>query len=30
MNITHLVRTIPEDRPTEEALFGAYWVRHGR
>jgi sulfoacetaldehyde dehydrogenase len=30
MNITHLVRTIPEDRPTEEALFGAYWARHGR
>ena len=30
MNITHLVRTIPEDRPTEAALFGDYWARYGR
>ena len=30
MNITHLVRTIPEDRPTEEELFGQYWQRHGK
>ena len=24
VNITHLVTTIPEDKPSEEALFGAY------
>ncbi len=30
INITHLVTTIPEDRPSEDELFGAYWVRHGR
>ncbi|MEQ1616121.1 MAG: aldehyde dehydrogenase family protein, partial [Hyphomicrobiaceae bacterium] len=30
VNITHLVTTIPEDRPTEEALFGAYWAKWGR
>lgn len=30
MNITHLVRTIPEDRPSEADLFGAYWDRHGK
>jgi sulfoacetaldehyde dehydrogenase len=30
VNITHLVTTIPEDRPSEEALFGAYWAKYGR
>ncbi|MGH7058034.1 MAG: aldehyde dehydrogenase family protein, partial [Acetobacteraceae bacterium] len=30
LNVTHLVRPIPEDRPSEEALFGRYWEKHGR
>lgn len=30
MNITHLVRTIPMDKPSEEALFGDYWTRYGK
>ncbi len=30
INVTHLVTTIPEDRPSEEALFGAYWEKFGR
>jgi len=30
INTTHLCRRIPEDKPTEEALFGAYWAKHGR
>ncbi len=30
INITHLVTTIPEDRPSEEALFGAYREKYGR
>ncbi len=30
INITHLVTTIPEDKPTEEELFGAYWARYGK
>jgi sulfoacetaldehyde dehydrogenase len=30
VNITHLVTTIPEDKPTEEALFGAYWSKYGK
>ncbi len=30
LNITHLVTTIAEDRPSEEDLFGAYWGRYGR
>ena len=30
INITHLVRTIGEDRPTEEELFGAHWDAVGR
>lgn len=29
INITHLVTAIPEDRPTEEELFGAYRARYG-
>jgi sulfoacetaldehyde dehydrogenase len=30
INVTHLVTTIAEDRPSEEALFGPYWERYGR
>jgi sulfoacetaldehyde dehydrogenase len=30
VNITHLVTTIPEDRPSEESLFGAYWAKYGK
>jgi len=30
INITHLVTTIPEDKPSEDALFGAYWKKYGR
>ena len=29
LNITHLVTPIPEDRPSEEALFGPHWARYG-
>lgn len=30
INITHLSTTIPEDKPTEEELFGSFWARHGK
>ncbi|NNE23320.1 MAG: aldehyde dehydrogenase family protein [Rhizobiales bacterium] len=30
INITHLVTTIPEDKPSEEELFGAYWQKYGK
>ena len=30
INVTHLVTTIPEDKPSEAALFGAYHARYGR
>jgi sulfoacetaldehyde dehydrogenase len=30
INITHLVTTIPEDKPSEEELFGAYWKKYGK
>ena len=30
INITHLVTTIPEDKPSEDELFGAYWAKYGR
>jgi sulfoacetaldehyde dehydrogenase len=30
LNITHLVNTIPEDKPSEEQLFGAYWKKYGK
>jgi sulfoacetaldehyde dehydrogenase len=30
INITHLVATIPEDKPSEDALFGAYWKKYGK
>lgn len=29
LNVTHLVTVIPEDRPSEEALFGPHWERYG-
>jgi sulfoacetaldehyde dehydrogenase len=30
LNITHLVTVIPEDKPSEEELFGPHWERYGR
>jgi sulfoacetaldehyde dehydrogenase len=30
LNITHLVTPIPEDKPTENALFGQYWEKYGQ
>ena len=30
INITHLVTTIAEDKPSEEELFGAYWEKYGK
>ncbi|MCC7485129.1 MAG: aldehyde dehydrogenase family protein [Burkholderiales bacterium] len=30
MNVTRIVRVIPERRPSEEEIFGEYWKRHGR
>ncbi len=30
LNITHLVTTIAEDKPSEEELFGEYWKKYGR
>jgi sulfoacetaldehyde dehydrogenase len=30
LNITHLVTTIPEDKPSEEDLFGTYWAKYGK
>ena len=30
LNITHLAVPVPEDRPSEEALFGPYWEKYGR
>ena len=30
LNITHLAVPIPEDRPSEEALFGHYWKKYGK
>jgi sulfoacetaldehyde dehydrogenase len=30
INITHLVVPIPEDKPSEEALFGPHWARYGK
>jgi sulfoacetaldehyde dehydrogenase len=30
LNITHLVTTIPEDRPGEDELFGPFWAKYGR
>ncbi|MEM7565093.1 MAG: aldehyde dehydrogenase family protein [Pseudomonadota bacterium] len=30
INVTHLVRTVEEDKPSEEELFGAYFARYGK
>ncbi|HSQ04665.1 MAG TPA: aldehyde dehydrogenase family protein [Burkholderiales bacterium] len=30
MNITRIVRTIPENKPSEEELFGAFWRKYGK
>ncbi len=30
INLTHLVTTISEDRPSEDALFGPYWEKYGK
>ena len=30
LNITHLVTPIPEDKPSEEALFGPHWKKYGK
>jgi len=30
LNITHLVREIPEDKPSEEELFGDFWQKFGK
>jgi sulfoacetaldehyde dehydrogenase len=30
LNVTHLVTTIPEDKPSEEELFGRHWAKYGR
>jgi sulfoacetaldehyde dehydrogenase len=30
LNITHLVVPIPEDKPSEEELFGPHWTRYGK
>ncbi len=30
INITHLVTTIAEDKPSEEALFGNHWAKYGK
>ena len=30
MNITRIVRTIPERRPTEGDVFGPYWKKYGK
>jgi sulfoacetaldehyde dehydrogenase len=30
INVTHLVTEIPEDKPSEEELFGDYWRRYGK
>ena len=30
LNITHLAVPIPEDKPSEDALFGTYWEKYGK
>ncbi len=30
INITHLVTTIAEDKPSEDAMFGNYWNKYGK
>ena len=30
INVTHLVTTIAEDKPSEEELFGNHWAKYGK
>ena len=30
INLTHLVTTVGEDKPSEEDLFGPYWSKYGK
>jgi sulfoacetaldehyde dehydrogenase len=30
LNVTRIVRTIPEHKPTEEDVFGPYWKKYGK
>lgn len=30
INVTNLVKTIPEDKPSEDELFGDYWGKYGK
>jgi sulfoacetaldehyde dehydrogenase len=30
LNITHLVTPIPEDKPSEDELFGPHWAKYGK
>lgn len=30
MNITRIVRTIPENKPSEAEIFGAFWKKYGK
>ncbi|MGI9435079.1 MAG: acylating sulfoacetaldehyde dehydrogenase [Geminicoccaceae bacterium] len=30
INITHLVTSVPEDKPSEAELFGKYWEKYGQ
>lgn len=30
INITHLVTTIAEDKPSEDEMFGHYWTKYGK
>jgi len=30
LNITRIVRTIPENKPSEEDVFGPYWKKYGK
>ncbi|MEO1492924.1 MAG: aldehyde dehydrogenase family protein [Pseudomonadota bacterium] len=30
INVTHLVTTIAEDKPSEDALFGEHWAKYGK
>ncbi|MGI9501524.1 MAG: acylating sulfoacetaldehyde dehydrogenase, partial [Geminicoccaceae bacterium] len=30
INITHLVTSVAEDKPSEDELFGKYWEKYGQ
>jgi len=30
MNITRIVREIPEEKPSEEDVFGPFWKKYGK